>query len=262
MIPKTIHYCWFGRGRMPQTAERCIQSWQRQLPDYEIVRWDEDSFDVSSNKYVKQAYEAKKYAFVSDYVRLYAIYTQGGIYMDTDVEVLRGLDAFLENEAFSGFENVFAVPTGIMAGEKGLSVYADLLAWYDRNDFILPDGSMNLTTNVSTITDYFVQHGLEQNNTMQVIDGFAFYPNIVFCPYKHEIGSKYFKKDTYTIHHKDGSWMTDELRKIGKTGIKARASLRIKKVLLALIGKRSLDWLLLQSYKRRNAKKHALQTTC
>lgn len=256
MIPKTIHYCWFGRGELPQVAERCIQSWKRLLPDYEIIRWDEDSFDISSNKYVKQAYDAKKYAFVSDYVRLYAIYTCGGIYMDTDVEVLRNLDVFLSNEAFSGFENVFAVPTGIMAGEKGLNVYSDLLSWYDENDFLLPDGSMNLTTNVSTITSYFVQRGLKQNNTMQVIDGFAFYPNIVFCPYKHEIGSKYFHQDTYTIHHKDGSWMTDNLRRIGKTGIKARASLHLKKALLSLIGKQKLDWLLLQSFKLRSVKRN------
>ena len=105
MIPKIIHYCWFGGKPKPELAEKCIESWKKFCPDYEIVEWNEGNFNINSNLYVKQAYEAKKYAFVTDYVRLYALYTQGGIYMDTDVMVLKPLDEYLNHEAFSGFES-------------------------------------------------------------------------------------------------------------------------------------------------------------
>ena len=104
-IPKVIHYCWFGRGKLPKLAKKCIKSWKKYLPDYKIIEWNEDNFDINSNQYVREAYEAKKYAFVSDYVRLYALYNYGGIYMDTDVEVIKSLDEFLIHEAFSGFES-------------------------------------------------------------------------------------------------------------------------------------------------------------
>ncbi|MEI3219550.1 MAG: glycosyltransferase [Lachnoclostridium sp.] len=100
MIPKVIHYCWFGRGKMPELANKCIESWKKYCPDYEIIEWNEDNFDINCCPYVKEAYESKRFAFVTDYVRLYAMYTQGGIYMDTDVEVLRNLDEFLIHQGF------------------------------------------------------------------------------------------------------------------------------------------------------------------
>ena len=130
MIPKKIHYCWFGRGEKPELALKCIESWKKYLPDYELKEWNEDIFDISRNQYVREAYENRKFAFVTDYVRLYAIYTEGGIYMDTDVEVVGRFDKFLHHHAFSGFETDGNVPTGMMAAEKG-SVWAkDLLDQY------------------------------------------------------------------------------------------------------------------------------------
>ena len=248
MIPKKIHFCWFGRGSMPELAQRCIESWRNILPDYEIIRWDEDVFDISSNRYVQEAYEAKKYAFVSDYVRLYALYTQGGVYMDTDVEVLKSLDPFLECTAFSGFENVHSIPTGIMASEKGFPAFGDLLTAYDDMTFMRPDGSYNLTTNVEMITNYYLARGLAQNNSYQVIEGFTLYPNIVFCPYKHEIGSRWFTESTVTIHHKNGSWLTEEAH-AKREGASAAAKEAFKRIALKVLGKPVLDKILLARYK-------------
>ena len=110
MIPKVIHYCWFGKKPLPPLAVNCIDSWKKFCPDYEIIEWNEKNFDINSNTYVREAYENKKWAFVSDYVQLYALYNYGGIYMDTDVQVLKPLDAFLNDQAFSGFEAYDRVP--------------------------------------------------------------------------------------------------------------------------------------------------------
>ena len=253
MIPKRIHYCWFGQNPLPELAERCIASWKKILPDYEIVRWDEDSFDIDSNQYVKEAYEAKKYAFVSDYVRLYAMCTQGGIYMDTDVQVVKSLDPFLCHKAFSGFENVHSIPTGIMACEKGFSGFCDLLSWYDDKHFINEDGSYNATTNVTTITNYYLDRGLVRNNTMQTLEGFTIYPNIVFCPYKHEIGSRYFKHDTVTVHHKYGSWLTDKDR-AARGNFKQEMKTCFKKAALNLLGKKRMDAILLMKFEHQKPK--------
>lgn len=250
MIPKRIHYCWFGRNPLPELAERCIASWKEMLPDYEIVRWDEDSFDIESNQYVKEAYEAKKYAFVSDYVRLYAMCTQGGIYMDTDVQVVRSLDPYLQHQAFSGFESVHSIPTGIMACEKDFPGFCDLLSWYDDKHFVNEDGSYNATTNVVTITNYYLDRGLVRDNTKQTLEGFTVYPNIVFCPYKHEIGSRDFKRDTVTIHHKYGSWLTDKDR-AARGNFKQRVKSFAKKAVFTILGKKRMDTLLLSKLEHQ-----------
>lgn len=111
MIPKIIHYCWFGRGKMPKLALKCLKSWNKYCSDYKVICWNEDNFDINSNQYVKEAYESRKYAFVSDYVRLYALYNYGGVYMDTDVEVIKNIDKFLAEKAFTGFESETYVTT-------------------------------------------------------------------------------------------------------------------------------------------------------
>ena len=217
MIPKIIHYCWFGGKPLPELACKCIESWKKYLPEYEIIRWDENTFDINSNPYVKEAYENKKFAFVTDYVRLYAIYTQGGIYMDTDVEVRKPLDQFLKHQAFSGFESYHDIPTGIMASEKGFQGIKDQLDYYNDRHFIKEDGSFDMTTNVVTITNYYKERGLKRNNTFQVIEGYAFYPRIYFCPSKLDITERL--DEIYTIHHMAGSWLDpEELRKKKSTG--------------------------------------------
>ena len=148
MIPKTIHYCWFGRGQKPELAQKCIESWKRYLPEYEIVEWNEDNFNLDEYPYARQAYDARKFAFVTDVVRLYAMFTHGGIYMDTDVEVLKPLDSILGYEAVSGFETTNLIPTGLMASEKGSEIIGELLKDYRERQFVNADGSLNTTTNV------------------------------------------------------------------------------------------------------------------
>ncbi len=213
MIPKKIHYCWFGRGEMPELAKNCIESWKRLCPDYEIVEWNEDNFDINGNTYVKEAYEARKFAFVSDYVRLYAIYTQGGIYMDTDVETKKNLDEFLKHKAFMGFENKTSIGTGIIGCEKENSVVLRLLNGYSQRCFIKEDGTLDITTNVVTITKEFEKLGVQLNNEYQEIDGLAIYPQNVFCPKLSSWGKKEHKEHAYTIHYFDGSWKSEKTKK-------------------------------------------------
>lgn len=213
MIPKTIHYCWFGRNPKPQLAEKCIKSWKKHCPDYMIIEWNEENFDISSAPlYVQQAYEAKKWAFVTDYVRLYAMVNFGGIYMDTDVEVVKPLDRFLQHEAFSGFEDEVNIPTGIMACEKGFPLFEELLCFYDDASFFNPDGTMNLTTNVKIITNNCLKHGLELNGKYQVVQGFALYPKDYFCPVSYKTGRLEKTKNTAAIHWFAGSWQPRDIK--------------------------------------------------
>ncbi len=213
MIPKKIHYCWFGRGEKPELALRCIESWKKYCPDYEIIEWNEENFDVSSNAYVKEAYEARKFAFVSDYVRLYAICTEGGIYMDTDVRVLKSLDEYLVHKAFTGFESRLHPVTGIMACEKANPIMASLLSYYDNRHFLLPDGSYDVTTNTVTITKEFTKIGVILNDEYQEIDGLAIYPQNVFCPDLSKINDEEYKKGITTIHYFSGSWKSEATKK-------------------------------------------------
>ncbi len=213
MIPKIIHYCWFGRGEKPELAIQCIESWKTICSDYQIVEWNEDNFDINSNPYVKEAYEAKKYAFVTDYVRLYAMYHQGGIYMDTDVRVLKPLEQFLKHQAFSGFESPEYVPTGIMASEQGNGMIKELLFYYKNRHFVKVDGSYDARTNTSIITEYFLEKGLLQNNQFQEIDGFALYPDNYFCPKLTRLEDKTYMQDTYTIHYFSGSWKSENAKR-------------------------------------------------
>ena len=211
MIPKIIHYCWFGRGEMPEDAKRCIESWHKYLPEYEYRLWNEDNFDLNSNKFVKEAYHSRKFAFVTDYVRLYALYSEGGVYMDTDVEVLRSLDEFLAYPAFSGFEVDEAIPTGIMGAEKGSLWAKRELEYYETQSFILPNGAYNTKPNVQIITEHAMQLGLVPNNQFQIVnEELAIFPKDYFCPKSYVDGEIRLTANTYTIHHFAGSWHKED----------------------------------------------------
>lgn len=217
-IPKKIHYCWFGHGEKNVLIKKCIASWKKHLPDYKIIEWNEGNFDIHMNAYVEEAYNAKKWAFVTDYVRLYVLYHVGGIYMDTDVEVLKPLDVFLRNRAFSGFESHDSVPTGIMASIAHQEAIHGLLLDYDDLHFISLDGSYNMTTNVVLITKYFTMNGLKLDNKKQIINGFTLYPQVYFCPNTLGMIWGINSKKSYTIHHFDSSWKDNK----GKRNFKYR----------------------------------------
>ena len=163
MIPKKIHYCWFGGNPLPEETKIYIESWKKYCPDYEIIEWNEKNFDLNCNIYIQEAYQAKKWAFITDYVRLYVMYNYGGIYMDTDVEVIKSLDPYLNNKAFSGFETFTDIPTGIMASEKGFPLFKEFLDYYKDRHFIMNDGSYDMTTNVVIITNICKKYGLKTN---------------------------------------------------------------------------------------------------
>ena len=213
MIPKRIHYCWFGRGAKGEKEEKCIESWKKYCPDYEFVEWNEDNFDINYNSFVKEAYDNKKYAFVSDVVRLFALYNYGGIYMDTDVELVKSPDEFLSHKAFSGFESNNWIPTGLMAGEKGFQLFKEFLDYYDDRNFLLEDGSLDTTTNCVIITDICKKHGLVLNGQYQNVDGFALYPSDYFCPFENETGKLNKTNNTIAIHWFAKSWINDSSKK-------------------------------------------------
>ena len=208
MIPKIIHYCWFGRGNMPELAIKCIKSWQKYLPDYKLKLWNEDNFDIYTNQYVKEAYQARKFAFVTDYVRLYALYMEGGIYMDTDVEVLKSLDDLLKLPAFSGYESnkYDNFPTGLMASAKGGIWVKEQLEYYTDKHFLKEDGAYDMTTNTQTISSIMVENGFKLNGTYQVYkNDMHCFPKDYFCP-KTSTGVLKLTKNSYCIHHFAGSW--------------------------------------------------------
>lgn len=206
-IPKIIHYCWFGRGKKTKLSNKCIESWKKFLPDYDIIEWNEDNFDINSNIYAKQAYDAKKYAFVSDYARLYVLYNYGGIYMDTDVEVLKSLDEFLKYDAFCGFESKEFCGTGIISCKKSNLIIKEFLDRYENMNFINDDGTNNEVPNPRIFTEICINNGITLINKEQSIKGLKVFPKTYFYPLTFKSIESDFSENTYTIHHFAGSWL-------------------------------------------------------
>jgi len=212
VIPKKIHYCWFGRNPLPESAIKCIESWQKFFPDYEIIEWNEDNFDVNSILYTAQAYAAKKYAFVSDYARFKILYEHGGLYFDTDVEVIKSFDDILERGAFMGCELAAtqggAVNPGLGLGvNPGLNLYRELLDEYKTRHFINPDGSYNQTTIVSYTTDLLSKKGLKATNEVQKVAGITIYPKDYFNPLNDNTGKLKITSNTHSIHWYNKTWL-------------------------------------------------------
>ena len=207
MIPKIIHYCWFGQGEMPELALQCIESWHMFMPDYEYKLWNEGNFDVTAIPYTKEAYEAKKFAFVSDYVRLWALNKEGGLYLDTDVKVFKPFDDLLTYQAFAGFEGSKFLPVGtcVMASEPNGIWVKEQLDCYKKRHFFNSDGSFDLTTNVQFITANMCAQGFVSDGKEQAYKDLHVFPVDYFCP-KLTTGEYQRTENTYCDHLGIGSW--------------------------------------------------------
>ncbi|MBR6261907.1 MAG: glycosyl transferase [Prevotella sp.] len=215
-MTKTIHYCWFGRNPLPASAKKCIESWRRHFPGYEVREWNEDNFDVNIIPYTRDAYAAGKYAFVSDYARFWILYHHGGLYFDTDVEVIRPMYDLIANGSFMGFEKddvkhaekapVIAPGLGLYA-ELGNSVYAEILSHFEQMSFYLPDGTFNSYTMIPMVTELFQEKGLVLRDEQQTVAGITIYPNDYFNPFDDITGVLRKTPNTRSIHWYAKSWI-------------------------------------------------------
>ena len=208
MIPKIIHYCWFGENEKPDYVKRCIDSWRRYCPDYEIIEWNESNFNTTKNIYCHEAYKAKTWAFVSDYARLVVLYKYGGIYMDTDVEVVKSFDPLLHWGAFLCFERNNQVSVGTFGVKKHSVLVGKMIQSYENRHFYNADSTLNLTTNLSILTPILVKHySLRLNGNRQVLnDDILVLPMEAFIAKSMFTGWILMDKSTYAIHHYAGSW--------------------------------------------------------
>lgn len=211
-IPKVIHYCWFGGGEIPKKNKEWMDTWKRYCPDYEIIEWNESNYDYKKNEYMYKAYKALKWGFVTDYARLDIIYNYGGIYLDTDVEIIKNLDDLLYQDAFAGVDATMNVSLGLGFGAiPEFQMIKELRDLYDEIDFILPEGKLNLTAIPTLQRPYFQKRGYLCNGEYQVLDGLTIYPEKVLsgkCDFTNRILPT---EKTYAIHHYDGSWVEKEI---------------------------------------------------
>lgn len=225
MIPKKIHYCWLGRNPLPESAKKCIASWRRYFPDYEIIEWNEDNYDVNKIPYTQQAYAAKKYAFVSDYARFDILYQYGGIYFDTDVEVIKPFDDILTNGAFMGCEidgsnsleseriytststSGYVNPGLGIAAAPGLGIYKEILDFYETQSFLNEDGSIDQETVVTKTTKVLMEHGMQNIKGIQKVGEVTIYPKEYFNPMNSNTGKMDITENTHSIHWYSMSWM-------------------------------------------------------
>ena len=222
MIPKIIHYCWFGHNPKSKLMQKCMKSWKKFCPDYQIIEWNEEDVDFSvMPRYVRDAYAAKKWAFVTDYVRLWVIYNYGGVYLDTDVELLKPIDDLLLHRGFFAFESndYRTVATGLgFGGEKGLSILEDLMICYDTLEFHTPDNKKDFMPNTWINWPVFEAHGVVKDDSLQVIDDdVVIYPGEYFDPMEGYLREKInITPNTYSIHHYTMSWDENHEKKLKK----------------------------------------------
>lgn len=210
MIPKKIHYCWFGNGSKPKDVETYINTWKTLFPDYEILEWNESNFDISCCSYVEQAYKAKKYAFVSDYVRLFALFNEGGVYFDTDIEAIQDIRPLLTKlKMLLGFEDEYYVMTGFMAAEPHMPCFRDLISFYNEKEFRLPNGKYDTLPNPVIVTKFMQKYGVVPNGQYQVFaDGCEIYPYEYYSGLNIAYQKLNVTQNTCLIHHCMGTWQT------------------------------------------------------
>jgi hypothetical protein len=251
MIPKIIHYCWLSGDEFPPQIQKCIESWKKHLPDYEFMLWDTIKFDLDSNIWVKQAFENKKYAFAADYIRLYAVYNYGGIYMDTDVEVKKSFNDLLNRPYFIGTEGNYEIEAGIFGSERKSSWLKVCLEYYDRKTFIEKDGSFNITTlpkimksqiltqrSIKLVAPINVSHQQQEKKS----DTLFMFPKDYFCAKNHLSGKIEDSPNTYTVHHFAMSWLpkSEKLRVIIKRKLFTLFGINIVNIVIHILGLRKL----------------------
>lgn len=223
MIPKIIHYCWFGGNPLPDLAIKCIESWKKYCPDFEIKEWNESNYDLNSCDYVKEAAMHNKWAFVSDYARYDILYRYGGVYLDTDVELIKPIDDILNKGAFFGIEDSFntkdkekyMIAPGLGMGvPQQFLIIKELLQIYKNEHFILEDGSYNKKTVVDYMTDIMKKYGFDEKNREQVCGGVTIYPAEFFCPMNYSTGIITLTQNTRSIHHYNMSWKSEYEKKL------------------------------------------------
>lgn len=213
MIPKIIHYCWMSGEPFPELIQECIDTWKKILPDYQIVEWNKTNFDVNTSQFTKEAFEKKKYAFVSDYVRLYALYNYGGIYLDSDIKIIKSFNDILSNKAFSGFESKDRVGVWLLASEKGNPLFKDMLNCYKNKHFIKRDGSLDLNPNTILLKPILEKYGVTFNNKYQKHEYITIYPKDYFCPLDGTTGKINVTSNSYAMHLFNGAWQSKEQKK-------------------------------------------------
>ena len=226
-MKKTIHYCWFGKNKMEDNVLSCINSWQKHFPNYQVKVWNENNFDIECCEYVKEAYQSKQYAFVSDYARLYVLYHEGGLYLDTDYEVLKNFEDLLNEELVLSFEKEGKIQTCMIYAKKNNQLIKKIMEYYHTTHFLNYDGTFNTKTNVDIITDYLFELGLIEKDSYQQLENIKIYPTEYFCPFDFETGKLNMTSKTVGIHNFAGSWLTNDQksyfnlkRKFGKDKVK------------------------------------------
>lgn len=230
-IPKVIHYCWFGKNPKSELIIKCIDSWKKILPDYKIIEWNEDNFDLNSNIYIAEAYKAKKWAFVTDYVRLWVVYNYGGIYFDTDVEVIKNIDELLCKDAFFCYEKE-KIATGLGFGAcKGNKIIKSLIDIYDNKSFTLANGKNDLTTCVNIAKEVFDDFLGNNSNPNEVVEleNIIFLPNEYFCPLDYNTNELKITDNTYAIHWYGESWLPSNVKFLKKIKLKIKKIIGIEK---------------------------------
>lgn len=213
MIPKIIHYCWFGKNPKSELILKCIDSWRKYCPDWEIIEWNEENYDILKNKFCREAYKSGKWAFVSDYARFDILNRMGGIYVDTDVEIIKTLDRFREHSLFAGHETDQWIAPGLILGaEPENKIIKDVLKKYDSTSFIDGNGNENHKTVGEFFTASLIENGIVPNGFFQEQQGIAIYPKDYFCPLDDATGVLTKTENTYTIHWYSKTWIDPKIR--------------------------------------------------
>lgn len=245
-IPKVIHYCWFGKNKLPKSALLCINSWKKYLPDYEVKEWNESNFDVNIIQYTKDAYNARKYAYVSDFARFWILYNYGGLYFDTDVELINPIYDIIENGAFMGFENEFKpnlkkeelyVAPGLGLGVSSHHpLYREIVELYKNIQFVNPRNEKKPVTIVDIVSDLLLSKGLKSVPGIQNIEHISIYPSDYFCPISTEDGKLRITSNTRSIHWYDQSWQSP-IRKYIRKLILNTGGTRLKRIIKNIVFK-------------------------